>query len=416
MWQQPADFRFRSVVRVTPGNAQAVLGGTIDSTKLYMIDGIVDMGSVSINVPSTGIQIKGEGTSISKIISTEPGFTLFSGATAGNVLLEFLTIVVSGAGSQVYDLTADGAFRALEANSVNYGDADSLVGCSSLGEVTDYRQGLEFNTGRFGGQPNLTLSGSWAGGFRIAVAIARALDSGMTGALFQAGTALVFSSRFRNEMNVDLPASAAFLDFAAANFNGSSLLQMQQAIVTRNGVFDPEDTNITPNIQASALECYWRNNQGVPSTHVGCTLTVSTEAATTIAVLNTWYTVAGTWTLADAVHFDSPANNQMRNLGNTPRDFSVQASIVVEGTSNDVIELRWMKYDFSTTSLAAIPNSEQRVVIASLAGSRDVGIASMLAPVISLDEGDYIYLQVRNTVSTDNVTVENGTRVRVLAL
>ena len=59
-------------------------------------------------------------------------------------LLEFLTIVVSGAGSQVYDLTADGAFRALEVNSVNYGDADSLVGCSSLGEVTDYRQGLEF--------------------------------------------------------------------------------------------------------------------------------------------------------------------------------------------------------------------------------------------------------------------------------
>jgi len=47
--------------------------GTLDSTKQYFIDGIIDMGSQSIEVPAGGLTITGYSFDLSKLISSATG-------------------------------------------------------------------------------------------------------------------------------------------------------------------------------------------------------------------------------------------------------------------------------------------------------------------------------------------------------
>ena len=125
---------------------------------------------------------------MSGLIDTFNNKTLFYSNSSGNVLFNNIFIEVSGNNSQVYNLTSSTGFEAIECNTVNYNN------CSSLGTLTNFRQGLELNTGRFGGSPSLTLEGTWLGGFRISTSIVRALGSGMTEPLFKEGSGLKFNS------------------------------------------------------------------------------------------------------------------------------------------------------------------------------------------------------------------------------
>lgn len=93
---------------------------------------------------------------------------------SGNIKIRDLAIEITGANSQVYDLTPIDNFRAIEVNRVNYNN------CTSLGEINGYRQGFEQGSGRFGGTPTLTLSGNWGGGYVYTDTIVRILDPGMT--------------------------------------------------------------------------------------------------------------------------------------------------------------------------------------------------------------------------------------------
>ena len=122
------------VIRVNQDNVSYIMG-SIDSTKLYLIDGDIDFTGVSIEVPSTGLFISGHNLDLSIMRCADANYTMFTGATAGNVFLKDLSIDVSGAGSQVYNLTAATGFEAHEAVRVNWNN------CTSLGTLTGYRQG-----------------------------------------------------------------------------------------------------------------------------------------------------------------------------------------------------------------------------------------------------------------------------------
>ena len=56
----------------------ADLAGTLDSTKQYFLDGIINMGSQSIEVPAVGLNIPGYSFDFSKLISNAVGYTLFT--------------------------------------------------------------------------------------------------------------------------------------------------------------------------------------------------------------------------------------------------------------------------------------------------------------------------------------------------
>jgi hypothetical protein len=350
-------------------------------------------------VPAGGINMVGSTFDISKIICSDVNYTLFTSAVggSGNILGIDYAIEVTGSGSRVYNLTDVTGFNAFEFSRINYND------CSSLGEITNYRQGLESGTGRFGGKPELTLSGTWVGGYFIDTSIVRNMVDGAY-SLFKAGTAFSMASRFRSNMNIDLPASASFFDFSGSNFVNPSTLNIEGAIVTRNGVFNATDTNITPNITASNLISAWTGNNGMPNTFEGGSIGVTTETATTITTSGVFVDLEATlWTTSDLQHFDNPSGSQLRHLGNTPREYKIIADFSIDSTANDTITLRVTKWDDSGSAFVTV--LEQSRQVNNLVGGRDVAFFNININT-ELDQNDYIKLEVANIGATNNVTAE----------
>ena len=374
------------------------LAGALDSSKEYFIDGIIDMGSQSVEVPQGGLNLTGYNFDVSKLTSTAAAYTMFTSPVggSGNILGKDYAIEVTGAGSQVYNVTSDTGNEAFEFARINFNN------CSSLGTITNYRQGLEVGTGRFGGKPELTLAGVWAGGYFIDTSIVRSLADGAY-TLFKAGAGFAMASRFRSNQNVDLPALASFLDFSASNFANPSTLQLVGCIITRDGASDPEDSNLTPNITAAALSSAWSGNQGLPNTFVGGNADISTEVTTAISTINTFVDLAGTVTVSDLEHFDSPANGQLRHLGGSPKEFKVSGQFVLESSANNVVELKVVIFRAASTSFEDGRTVSR--VIDSLSGGRDVGYF-VVFDNITLNANDYVKFQVANTSGTSDITAE----------
>jgi hypothetical protein len=391
----------QSTIVANQGNLSTTLGGTIDSTKVYVIDGILDFTGTGLNIeiPSGGLNMVGSTFDVSKIICSDAGYTLFTSAVggSGDVLGQDYAVEVTGSGSQVYNLTDATGFNAFEFSRINYND------CSSLGSISGYRQGLEVGTGRFGGKPELELIGTWVGGYFIDTSIVRNTIDGVY-SLFKAGAGFTMASRFRSNMNIDLPASASFFDFAPANFSTPSTVQITGAIVSRNGVFDATDTNITPNMSAGDLVASWSNNNGMPNTFEGGSIGVTTELATNITVAGVFEDLAATlWASADLQHFDNPTGNQLRHLGNTPREYKVVADLVLDSGSNDVVTIRVTKWDDSSSTFITVLDQTRQVN--ALVGGRDVAFFSVNINT-TLDQNDYVKLQVANISATNDITAE----------
>jgi hypothetical protein len=380
---------------VNQSNVSTTLGGTIDSTKQYFIDGTIDMTGVTVTVPSTGIFIKGYNLDLSFLTCSDNSYTMFNGATAGNVFFQDITLTASGTSSQIFDLTNATGFSATELVRVNFND------CTSIGELNGYRQGLEINTGRFGGTPQMTLSGTWLGGYFIDTSIVRGLTNGVY-SLYKAGASFIMNSRFRTNQNIDLPASVSFFDFTSSNFTNPSTIQVVNALVSRNGAFDATDTNISPNITQADLKSAWSNNVGMRNTFEGGKLVLSTESTTVLSGGN-WFTIAGTWTASNLEHFDSPSGGQLRHLGTSPRDYKCIVNFVIDGGPNDDIGIRIRKWDNSAS--AFIDGIERKRQINNIVGGRDVAFYNFSFN-IELDQNDYVFFQVRNNTDNTNITLE----------
>ncbi|QDP52638.1 MAG: hypothetical protein Tp185DCM00d2C31949991_23 [Prokaryotic dsDNA virus sp.] len=371
----------------------------LSSDVVYFIDGVVDLSDRSLEVPEGGLYISGHNFDISKLVSSEPNYTMFTSPLvgSGNIVGKDYGVEVTGASSKVYDISGNTGFEAFELSRINYNN------CESLGEINNYRQGFETGTGRFGGKPELTLSGTWVGGYFIESSIVRILADGAY-SLFKAGAALTLGSRFRTNMNVDLPASVSLFDFIPANFPNPSTLQVDSAIVTRLGVQDATDSNYTPNISASDLACSWSNNVGMPNTFEGGSIGIGASAVTTINTIDVFEDVAAlSWITADLQHFDNPVNGQLRHLGINPREYKAVASLTIEGANNDVLTLRVSKWDNSASSFVTV--LDQVRPVNNLIGARDVAFFNVNVNT-TLDQNDYIKLQIANNSGTANVTAE----------
>jgi hypothetical protein len=402
----PIDDVLDNRVIVNQLNVATTLGGTIDSTKEYFIDGIIDLGTTQITVPSTGITLKGFSFDVSGLTSSESNYTMFVSASvggdgngSGNLLGMDYFISVTGAGSKVYELYDDTGFNAFEFQRINY------IGCNSLGDIYNYRQGLESGTGRFGGSPSLTLHGLWVGGYRITTSIVRSMSDTTTEPLFKEGIAFQMNSRFLTDINCDLGSLQPFTDFTPAAFPNESTIQFKGVIMTRDGVANSNDTNITPNLVASGVCCDWDNNIGMNNTFVGGTLTVTAEATTDIVVQGIGVDMAGTWTASDLQHFDSPASNELRHIGSDPKDFRVTFDFVIDGTQGDVIGIELVKDDGVSPSL----EYTQTRVINNLQGARDVAYFNGTFNV-RMNKNDILVWQVTNINGTGDVIVESDSQ------
>lgn len=372
------------------------LSGQLDSTKEYFIDGVIDLSTQTIEVPAGGLTISGYGFDLSKLTSSTGSYSMFTSPVggSGNLILKNVTLTASGLSSQVFNITSLDGTSALEIISVNYDN------CTSLGEITGYRQLLETGTGRFGGTPELTFSGSW-NGVRISTSIARNMTDFTS--LFKAGTGLTFSGRFGTDINCDLPSTGALIDFAEANITNDESLDIEGAFITRSGVIDPTDTTIYPNIDETSVKSNWKSNTGIPNTNKYIKGYVSAEVLTTINIIDVYEVLLGTITIDRQVHFDMPVNGEYRLLTGTG-SYQISGDISLEGTANNVIDIRITK---STDGGITFPTEINHIrrQINSLVGGRDVGFFPINF-VTELNKNDRIRLEVENKTGTDNVTME----------
>ncbi len=371
--------------------------GTIDSAKTYYIDGIVDMGSTSIEVPATGISLHGSTFDVSQLISSEDNYSMFTspGGGSGNVLMHDMSVTTSGTNSQVFALTDATGFNAIEIEAVNFND------CTSLGYLDSYRQGLESGTGRFGGSPELEFRNAMVGGYRVDTSIVRSVT--VPTALFKAGSGLAYNGRFIIGINADLPATGALIDFAPSNINNDESLQLRGCRITRQGVINTADTTIHPNVNENDVQSIWSDNVGVPNTVKYIRSNITAEVATTISAIDTYYPLKGTFTVQESSHLDMPANGEFRLLSGNGR-YQITGDFVIDGGSNNVLDVRVTK---STDDGATWPTElfHVRRQVNSLVGGRDVAFFP-IAFIATLVEGDRIRLEVENKTATTNVTAE----------
>jgi len=391
---------FENRIIVKQENVATTLGGIIDSTKEYFLDGVIDMGTTQITVPTTGMTLRGYSFDISGLVSSEDNYTMFTSESAligsGNLLGVDYYVSVTGANSKVYELVDATGFNAFEFSRINY------IDCTDLGEIANYRQGLEDGTGRFGGSPSLRLSGLWRGGYRITTSIVRGLAGTMTRPLFEEGLAFQMNSRFLTDINCDLPTLAPFCDFTTSNFTNPSTVQIKGAIISRDGAFNANDANIFTNLLPSDLPCDWDNNIGINNTFVGGTINNTAEVETNIVTQGLAVDLNGTFSAIDLQHFDSPSNGRLRHIGINPREFMVNWDFVIEGKDNDNYELFLIKID----SFANVTVEYTQVrTVNNFQGGRDVGIWSGQTSIV-LNQNDVVFWQVANLLDDDDCTME----------
>ena len=398
------------IVICNQDNKAVTLGGTIDSTKEYFIDGIIDMGTTQITVPTTGLTLRGYSFDISGLMSSENNYTMFISETSaigsGNLLGIDYYVSVTGTNSKVYELYDATGFNAFEFQRINY------IACTSLGDIHDYRQGLEGGTGRFGGSPSLTLHGTWLGGYRITTSIVRSMSDITTEPLFKEGTSFVMNSRFLTDINCDLGDLQPLHDFQASNFPNSSTLQLKGCEITRGGNYNADDSNITPNIDRGALACFWKNNNGLPNTFVGGTNVIVSEDVTTVSSGSTYYTLEGVFLGNGLQHFTASADGKLTHVGVNPREFEVTANLVLESTQNNSLTVRFRRWDDSESVFVNLDYTEQTRVVNNLQGGRDVAYFNVNVGAV-LDQNDFLQIQVKNNNGNNNITAENGSFFRV---
>ena len=385
---------------VIQDNASTILGGVILSDKEYFIDGIIDCSGFSIEIPSGGINIKGYDFDISKLICSDINYTMFTSPVggSGNVLFSDFAIEVTGATSKVYDIVSDTGFEAIEVTRINYND------CTSLGIVDNYRQGLETGTGRFGGTPELTLKGVWVGGYFIDTSIVRSLTDGSY-TLYKAGVGFLMSSRFRSNQNIDLPALASFLDFSDSNFVNPSTLQLKGCLMSRNGVIDSSDSNLTPNITEKEVSSDWDGNVGLNNTFIGGTKTVSTEIETVIALINTPTIILGTFTATDLQHFENNLNYSMKMLGTDPLDYKITFDFVLKGTGSEEYQVNLMR---DRGGVITTQYSQLRTIDRLVAGVDVTYFTGTFG--VSMQQNDFVYWEVENVSSGNNCTLASSSQ------
>jgi hypothetical protein len=388
-----------------PIRSATQLSGTLRSDVIYRIEGNVDLSGtgVSIEVPLGGLYIMGIHQGICKLTCTDTDYRLFTSPVggSGDLFVTGVDLRTFGTGSGVYALTDATGNHAVETFDCNY------TGCASLGELIGYRQVLQSNTGRFGGTPELTLSGTM-NGYRETTSIVRGI-SDIT-ALFKAGNNLSFSSRFLTDLNCDLPAVGALLDFSPSNFNSEELLQLVGCTITRQGVFEDVGSTITPNIDHTAPEAVFKGNTGITNTKKYLKADCTAEVVTPIALGGTYYPLLGTMTVYQNSHISMPENGVYEVLSGSSV-YDVTGDFSIEGNPSDVIDLRVTR---SVDGGATYPTqiNHTRRVINNISGPRDVAFIPINFITV-LEKGDRLRVEVENLTGPNDVTSEIGSFLNI---
>lgn len=384
---------------ITPREAKIVthysqLMGALRSDIVYIIDGLIDMGSNSIIVPQGGLNVQGLGFGVSCLLSSENNFTLFidDGVFSGNLFLDHVEINISGTGSQVFDLDNDGNSHAVECTTVNF------LNCVSLGVLRNYRQGLWLNVALLGCIDGLEMVGVWAGGFASLTAIIVGGPSpSFTGTLFKAGAGLTIGGRFRSDMNAEgLAVGGEFCDFAPANILNSGRFQMTNVSV-------PVGSDAFPNMPEGDVKARFRNCDGVDNTYIGGQYKFTTEVATAIATQDVFVKIAGVTTYTDLQHFTGAVDNATKYIGDQVIGTTMLADLSFSGPNNNELVLMSRHWVDAISDYVDLAESG-KFTLGGAGRSEPISLHSFCKFSIN----DRFELWVKNTSGTGNVTAKLG--------
>ena len=386
------------IIYVTEGTQ---LSGVLDSTVLYFLDGQIDIGSTSIVVPSTGLSLAGHGFGISGLISSEDNHTFFvtDGVTySGDLFLTSMDVTCTGTGSKVFDLDNQENFHAMEWNTVNF------LSCTSLGEVSNYRQGLGRNIAWISCDDGLTMSGNWSGGFAIVDSIV--VGAPMAGVLFRAGTALVIGGSFRSNINIlGLGGiGGSFCDFAPANIT-------LDAGFSLSGVRAAHASGAVPNMPASSTKAQIRDCVGIDNTYPGAAHIPSADSLVTISASDTLYQLTGTMTLIEPYWFSASNTNGLKLDSAHYTEVNCSGTMSFSGSTGREMAVQLRKYDNVLASYVNI-GPEYRSTLNGGGNSTRAENVSFHATT-NMAINDRIEVWIKNLTDTSNITVLAGGQFQV---
>ena len=377
----------------------ADLAGTLDSSKLYFLDGQIDMGTQSIVVPPGGLNVAGHGFGISGLFSTENNFTLFvdDGTYSGDLFLTDLDIRVSGTGSKVFELDNQENFNAVEWNTTNF------IACTSLGNLANYRQGLTRNVAWISCKDGVTMTGNWSGGFAVLDSIV--VGAPMTGTLFKAGVGLSIAGSFRSNINIlGMGTLGIFCDFAPSNFvlDGGFFLDAVRA--------NPA-TNTLPNMPATSTKASIRNCIGIGNTYPGSASTPSADSVVTIAAANTLYQITNAVTATEEYWTSIANTNGIQHDSTQTTQYVVGGTMSFSGSAGREMAVQIRKWDNSASGYVNVGPEYRATLNGGPAGTKAENLS--FGAVVELDQNDRVEVWVKNLTDTTNITTLTGGEYRL---
>lgn len=377
------------------------LDGVLDSSKVYVIDGVIDLGTIEITVPEGGLVIKGLDYFISGLKTTEDNHTMFKNdvaSYAGNVKMESIFLTSSGTGSKLFDLDNEENFGAIEFQSCNLGDfSDSTT---SLGEIANYRQFRTNDCGLFRLDDGLIFTGTWAGGFRVndTIVLAQAASS----VLFKVGAGLTFAGRCISDINaasVD-PTTITF-DFVETNFLLDGGFQLTGASFAPN-------SSISVTTDETSIKAFFRDCVEIRNTHIGFEMVWTSEVVTPLT-LNTPAKGFGTTVTSNNTWFTQTGNNEITYDSSLTKDIKVTVPLVLDGGPNDEVSLHVERWDDSLSAYETIKTRTR--LINNLQGGNDLGFYNVTAIINDMAQNDRIEMWLENISDSSDVTIQLDSEV-----
>jgi len=389
----------QSVVYVTSPNQ---LAGTLQSDKLYFIDGTVDMQSTQIVVPTGGLRIGGYGPSVSCLKSSVDNYTMFitqAGSYSGNLSLNDLDFEVTGAGSKVVDIDNQQNSATLEFNSVNF------VACTAVGVAANYRQGLARDVAWISISDGLTLSGTWAGGFAAFDSII--VGAPMSGVLFRAGANLTLGGSFRSNINaLSLGTNGGiFCDFAPANI----LLDAGFAL---SGLRTNPLSNTLPNMPATSTKALIQDCVGIGNTYPGAAHVPVADSVITITSQNTLTQITGEMTLVEPYWYSTANTNGLRADCAQAVEGRASGTMSFSGQANTEISIQLRHFIAATSSYENVGPEYEATINGGLLGTLASNVS--FGATVTMQQGDRAEVWIKNRSGTNDITLKSGGQFEVL--
>lgn len=380
----------------------AAYGGS----KVYVPVGMIDAGTLSLEVTSENLLLAGDNYFNSGFYSTADNHTIFKNAIgefASNLDINNCSFYASGTNSKIFDLDGTGNSGAIEFDSCNLGDFAGST--TEIGTLTGFRQFKTQNCGFFRVQDGLTFAGTWAGGFRITETIVLAQAANST--LFKVAPGLTFAGRCISDINaasVD-PTTITF-DFVEDNFLLDGGFQLTGASFAPN-------SSISVTMDETSIKAYFRDCIEIKNTRVRCLITSDTAVLNTLTA-NVEEKVEGTTTETYGTWLSQSDNNEIRVDTSNVIDVEVSYKCRIDGGPNDELAVSIYHYDASEDTFNLIVREVRTV--SNVLGALDIVDFDIDGVVDSVTIGDYFEPRIENTSDGTDATVQIGGKLKVVRI